>query len=168
MRGQGMGTLIKSPIQSENVKLHYDFCSDLSIKASYEQAFTYQPKFVIFEVSSRGRNNVTYAVNKEDNSVRIPTDITMFPYDQEAAEKMYAEAKDAEGNLDKYKVQEESREAELLPNLFSNFLKKLLGGKTYLVVGCREQLLASERLGYYTHSETSEEKLFTKDPQIQE
>lgn len=76
-----MGTLVKGPIQADNVKMHYDFCGDLSIKSTYEQAFEYQPKFVLFEAESRGRGNITYAVNQEDDSVRIPTDITMQPFD---------------------------------------------------------------------------------------
>src|SRR5439155_5199717 len=51
MRGGGMGNLIKGPIQVENTKMHYDFCGDLSIKASYQQAFGYQPRFAFFKIN---------------------------------------------------------------------------------------------------------------------
>ncbi|CAG8659867.1 4864_t:CDS:2, partial [Scutellospora calospora] len=75
MRGAGMGTMAKSPIQIENTKLHYEFCSDLSIKTTYEQAFDYQPKFILFEAVSHGETYTEaeqaegdlgkYKVNKE-------------------------------------------------------------------------------------------------------
>lgn len=79
---------------------------------------------------------------------------------------MYCEAKDAEGDLKKYKVDRESDESDILPDPLISFIRKVFKGKTYLLVGCREQLLGGERKGYYIHSGTKEEKLFTKDPQF--
>ncbi|CAG8656744.1 5425_t:CDS:2, partial [Scutellospora calospora] len=50
----GVGYLLEAPIQKENEKMHYEFCGDLGIKATHEQAFDYQPKFVLFEARNTG------------------------------------------------------------------------------------------------------------------
>src|SRR4051812_6678053 len=190
MRGGGTGTLIKGPIQSENTKLHYEFCGDLGIKATYEQAFGYQPRFALFKAREAGLN-LTFCKGKDGSGINIPTNITMDAWDSqhmndilERAEKeAEEEGKDTKEYLKKYTVKEEIREREgkkfdktkdLFPPIYVDFLFGIFNREFYLVVGCEEQYKATQvsynegRKGLFQHSETGEEVLFTNDSQFTE
>src|SRR6266508_870450 len=163
MRGQGMGLIDKGPIITDtDQRLHYDFCSDLSIKTSYQQAFEYQPRFALFKVRQEG---LTYAQNKREQlqdegtpSISIPTDLIYDIFDTQQAQQAIAEAKTKEENLSQYKTDIEGeeeyeenegkgkrkvkKEREILPAKAGNFLRDLIQRKLFLVVGCEEQVKA--------------------------
>ena len=76
MRGAGMGIIEKGPVITDtNQRMHYDFCGDLSIKATYEQAFEYQPRFVLFQARNAGA--LTFSRGTDGSGMNIPTDVTL-------------------------------------------------------------------------------------------
>jgi hypothetical protein len=163
MRGQGIGLIDKGPVITDtDQRLHYDFCGDLSIKTSYQQAFEYQPRFALFGLKQQG---LTYAQTKKEEtqeeggpSVSIPTDLIVEIFDTEQAENVIEEAREKDDNLNQYKTDIEGeeeyeeregkgtrkvkKEREILPAKMGNFLRDLLQRKLFLVMGCEEQVKA--------------------------
>src|SRR5215216_1246433 len=101
MRGGGTGYLLEAPIQKENEKMHYEFCGDLSIKANYQQAFSYQPRFYLFRVLP---NDLTFAKAKTDEkgqeSAQIPVNLSYDFFDEVQVKKVLEEAKKNDEDLE--------------------------------------------------------------------
>ena len=99
-----MGNLVKAPVQGENVRLHHDFCSDLSIKASYQQDFGYQPRFALFKVQSRGLTTARAKVEEEgQHSMVVPLDTCLEVFDLTQIEQVLTQARNEEEDLEKTK-----------------------------------------------------------------
>ena len=182
MRGSGAGYLEQSPIQKENNKMHYDFCGDLSIKANYQQAFGYQPRFYLFRVLP---NDLTFAKAKTEEEgqecAQIPVNLSYEFFDVNQVKEVLEKAKKEGDDLEKYthkfearKEDETSRKESIIPLGMGGFLRNMFSRKIFLTVGCEEQMKAistgdpSERKALYSHAISGEEVLFTKNNQMAE